>query len=771
MKSRICVWGLIALLCLTSVGVGAPSSRAILMDEYGITPPIEYSYFPSRQHAFVWRNWSIFPETGLASILETDVEHVRKLAFSMGLPPQPVLEIQWQTPWGVKNVLRRNWQLLPYAQLQMLFDDVSTEEFVLLMEDDSQLKKIGYKKSYCQPLRYEEPTDEMLRQAAELKKLVHKKFGRRDEVTPRFIFMTPPMEYFQCRSYFMEKIAGRYVEAGPASSEAVGDEQVLRLMCPSYAVSNYFLWTTTLEKSLCHLASAGCNGIWIHAELSDYVTPEGIFPGTEEASTHLAKLRRLVDQAARHGIDVYLYIRESQIMPQFYKSLIWQQPMETPQKEERILCASSPEVWSWIERAVEHIFREVPGLGGAFSITTSKDMISCTVRGSLQSCEWCRDRSEADLVVGINQAISSGVHRAAPEAKVLVWDWGWNDSHAEEIISRLPKSCWLVSVDACLLDRNEVLATVGEYALPGIGPSPRVLNHMKMARRAGLKAIATSAKVVFRSSWEMAVVPSVPILDFVNRHEGGTMSSWSFGGYPSVSLELFEPDLGDSEENVLLQFAEKRYGRQAAPFVTRAWKLFSEALADFPHRGLTLYRDPQYMGPANLFYTKPMFKYCSETEDMLDEFRSMCPAGVFIDRMEHTAEGIAQGCKLLERAVRKARGAQKHCLKIDLGRARAVAIHCASSANQARFVDARNRMASAKSPEDRTACIATMRRAVQQERKAVERLLPIVQRDATIGYEFSNHYFYIPQDLIEKLINLHYVDRWLDGQEEKTDQI
>ena len=38
-------------------------------------------------------------------------------------------------------------------------------------------------------------------------------------------------------------------------------------------------------------------------------------------------------------------------------------------------------------------------------------------------------------------------------------------------------------------------------------------------------------------------------------------------------------------------------------------------------------------------------------------------------------------------------------------------------------------------------------------------------------YESSNHYFYIPQDLVEKLINLHYVDRWLDGQEEKTDQI
>lgn len=80
-------------------------------------------------------------------------------------------------------------------------------------------------------------------------------------------------------------------------------------------------------------------------------------------------------------------------------------------------------------------------------------------------------------------------------------------------------------------------------------------------------------------------------------------------------------------------------------------------------------------------------------------------------------------------------------------------------------------MTAAKSPEERKACLATMRQTVQQEREVTERLLPIVRRDATIGYESSNHYFYIPQDLIEKQINLHYVDRWLDRQEEELDQL
>lgn len=180
------------------------------------------------------------------------------------------------------------------------------------------------------------------------------------------------------------------------------------------------------------------------------------------------------------------------------------------------------------------------------------------------------------------------------------------------------------------------------------------------------------------------------------------------------------------------------------------------------------------MGPANPFYTEPTGWPASMVGipyDALDNWRSVFPAEVFIGQMERVAEGFEQGCELLERAIHKASGEQRKRLTIDLGRARAVAIHCASSANQARFVDARNRMGAAKSLQERNVCLATMRQAVQQEREVTERLLPIVRNDATIGYESSNHYFYIPQDLVEKLINLHYVDRWLNDQEEKTDQI
>ena len=45
--------------------------------------------------------------------------------------------------------------------------------------------------------------------------------------------------------------------------------------------------------------------------------------------------------------------------------------MGAPEGEQRALCTSVPGVLPWVERSVERVFREVPGLGGVFTITAS----------------------------------------------------------------------------------------------------------------------------------------------------------------------------------------------------------------------------------------------------------------------------------------------------------------------------------------------------------------------------------------------------------------
>ena len=64
-----------------------------------------------------------------------------------------------------------------------------------------------------------------------------------------------------------------------------------------------------------------------------------------------------------------------------------------------------------------------------------------------RSCRACQARSDADIIAEVVAVIEEGVHRGNPQANVLVSDWGWRGhGDAPDIIARLPKSVWLMSV-------------------------------------------------------------------------------------------------------------------------------------------------------------------------------------------------------------------------------------------------------------------------------------------------------------------------------------
>ena len=73
-----------------------------------------------------------------------------------------------------------------------------------------------------------------------------------------------------------------------------------------------------------------------------------------------------------------------------------------------------------------------------------------------------------------------------------------------------------------------------------------------------------------------------------------------------------------------------------------------------------------------------------------------------------------------------------------------------SSLNQIRFYRARN--AGEK---------AAMREAAEQELAVTEKMLSLMNRDASIGFEAANHYYYSKGNLAEKIVNCHDVLRRL----------
>ena len=89
----------------------------------------------------------------------------------------------------------------------------------------------------------------------------------------------------------------------------------------------------------------------------------------------------------------------------------------------------------------------------------------------------------------------------------------------------------------------------------------------------------------------------------------------------------------------------------------------------------------------------------------------------------------------------------------DLRVAQAAQIHFASSANQAKFILARDKLLVASDPVEQQRLRQQMISLLDDEINLARRLYRLAIADSRLGYEASNHYFYVPFDLVEKVIN------------------
>jgi hypothetical protein len=256
----------------------------------------------------------------------------------------------------------------------------------------------------------------------------------------------------------------------------------------------------------------------------------------------------------------------------------------------------------------------------------------------------------------------------------------------------------------------------------------------------------------------------------------GLMMSWTLGGCPSPNLEVVA-EIGSPEnpsvEEAMTSVAERRFGPALAPAALRAWCAFSAAFKEFPYHGGTVYNAPMQMGPANLLWGVPTgysstmvgFPY-----DDLTSWRTVYPAGVFAGQFEKMADGFDASVKAL-RVTGETVAASPHqmaALAEEADIAEACAIHFRSVANQSRFVIARDALAGASSTEQASVPIGELQEILENEIELAVRLHAIQSRDSRIGFEASNHYFYVPVDLGEKVISCSdLLERWLPEERSK----
>jgi hypothetical protein len=438
------------------------------------------------------------------------------------------------------------------------------------------------------------------------------------------------------------------------------------------------------------------------------------------------------------------------------------------------MCTSHPAVREWMRNALTHVFREVPGLGGIYAITASENLTNCASHGDWKSCPRCAERSDADILTEVVTVLEEGVHAGSPEAAVLISDWGWRGhGDAPDIIERLPEDVTLMSVSEWHLpiERGGVASTVGEYSISAVGPGPRSQSHWKVARERGLKI---GTEIQFNNTCEIATIPYLPVLDLIAEHcrnlqpieLDAMLIGWTMGGYPSPNFQLAErmsrtPPL--DMEAALDDLALERFGPDGASHARNAWTLMSEAFREYPFHISVVYTSPVQWGAANPIY--PEKTGYSATMwgipyDDLNGWRGPYPPEVFADQFEKIAVGWQPGIEALREAVRNAPSDQRNETEADLHYAQAAAIHFQSVANQARFVHARDTLADSSttlSESQREELLKTIDQMLRSEIELARELYSLVQQDSRIGFEPSCQYFYLPLDLVEKVVNC----RWL----------
>lgn len=166
---------------------------------------LSFSHFPTRQQAFVWRNWNIVRNEKLADVLETSVENITKMAAEMGLPPKAEINLRWQTN-GYATIIRQNWHLLPYEQLLKLLGWTVDKLMYTLKEDDFLFAKLGRVKPACEPLVYRQLTEEEKIRTTRLKEIVSLHLSNISEApqTKPFSFMEALKESQENKQIFTE---------------------------------------------------------------------------------------------------------------------------------------------------------------------------------------------------------------------------------------------------------------------------------------------------------------------------------------------------------------------------------------------------------------------------------------------------------------------------------------------------------------------------------------------------------------------------------------
>ncbi len=498
------------------------------------------------------------------------------------------------------------------------------------------------------------------------------------------------------------------------------------------------------DEMLREYARLGVNGIWAQVvlyKLIEFPYDKSMSEGYEKRQENI---RRLIKKAADYGIKVYLYLNEPRAMPlTFFEKYPHLKGVTIG--DYAAMCTSVPEVHQYLSDAVSGLCRQVPGLGGFFTITMSENLTNCWSRifESENTCPVCEKRKPHDVMAEINTTIYNAISSVDPNMRMLVWTWGWNRADGfndDECIKNLPDgvSVMNVSEESMPYDIAGAKGTVLDYTMSLIAPGDRAKHIWSAAKKYGKN---TAAKVQINDTWECSTVPYIPVFGLVKGHIERLMSlgvddlmlSWTLGGAPSPNIKITSQYFFFEEEGIT-DMLPSLYGEYAET-VRQATSMFDEAFREFPFSLDTIYYGPQFSGPANLLFSKNSGETATMTGYPYDDVKTWCGP--------YTPESLENQFGLLSEGWKKGLDILNEMPECEF---KDVATACydifRSTYNQIKYVRLRENNQ-----------IAQMLDVLKEEEELAISLYEITLRQPMVGYEAANHYVYTPQMCLEKVLN------------------
>ncbi|HRU04873.1 MAG TPA: hypothetical protein P5137_03740, partial [Candidatus Brocadiia bacterium] len=367
--------------------------------------------FPSRSYTFVWRMWDLVPAQRIAAFLGAPVAEVRAMAADLGLGPQPdnleSLRLRMRS-----LIIRRNWHLLPIAQIAELVDMDEAQLATFMRYDDFLNHKVPDKPK-CAPLVHASPTPAQRRAAQRL--------GAQVAAMPQ------PARIEHAFDFLIPLRSGKAgVVPPPAGARwAVAP----RIMHPFDAPHNpaAFEPENTPVPYLRLMRDFGADSLWFAGVVFDLIELPGYPEFGQGRRVLLPKIRGLIDRAHKAGVKIYLYICEPRSQPaDFFKR--HPEIAGVPSKSDpniHHICTSSPAGQALVRDSIREVCRALPGLAGLISISASEYPSNCWSHGGGGACPRCGQRRPADVLNEMLGLMRQGMDEADKRMEMIAWNWGW----------------------------------------------------------------------------------------------------------------------------------------------------------------------------------------------------------------------------------------------------------------------------------------------------------------------------------------------------------